>query len=76
MRKVVTGEQVDQIYNPDPFARPVWRAPVYQTPPAVVAVVQLWRGRGGRGPAQRRGRRRYNSDPRLRTPSRFGGGRA
>jgi S-DNA-T family DNA segregation ATPase FtsK/SpoIIIE len=43
MRKVVTGEQVAQIYNPDPFARPVWRAPVYQTPPAVVAVVQLCR---------------------------------
>jgi hypothetical protein len=32
MRKVMTGEQVAQIYNPDPFARPVWRAPVYQTP--------------------------------------------
>jgi hypothetical protein len=23
MRRVVTGEQVAQIYNPDPFARPV-----------------------------------------------------
>ena len=33
MRKVVTGEQVAQIYNPDPFALPVWRAPVYRTPP-------------------------------------------
>jgi S-DNA-T family DNA segregation ATPase FtsK/SpoIIIE len=43
MRKVVTGEQVAQIYNGDPFARPVWRAPVYQTPPAVIAVVQLYR---------------------------------
>jgi len=32
MRRVVTGEQVAQIYNPDPFARPVFRAPVYQTP--------------------------------------------
>jgi S-DNA-T family DNA segregation ATPase FtsK/SpoIIIE len=43
MRKVVTGEQVAQIYNRDPFARPVWRAPVYQTPPIVMAVVQLCR---------------------------------
>ena len=43
MRKVVTGEQLAQVYNPDPFARPVWRAPVYQTPPAVIAVVQLFR---------------------------------
>ena len=43
MRKVITGEQVAQIYNPDPFARPVWRAPVYQTPPAVIAVIQLCR---------------------------------
>ena len=32
MRRVITGEQVAQIYNPDPFARPVFRAPVYQTP--------------------------------------------
>jgi S-DNA-T family DNA segregation ATPase FtsK/SpoIIIE len=43
MRKVVTGEQLAQVYDPDPFARPVWRAPVYQTPPAVIAVVQLCR---------------------------------
>jgi S-DNA-T family DNA segregation ATPase FtsK/SpoIIIE len=43
MRKVVTGEQVAQIYNRDPFARPVWRAPVYTTPPAIIAVVQLCR---------------------------------
>ena len=44
MRKVVTGEQVAQIYNPDPFALPIWRAPVYQTPMGIVAVVQLFRG--------------------------------
>src|SRR5215831_20089050 len=43
MRKVVTGEQLAQVYNPDPFARPVWRAPVYQTPPAIIALVQLVR---------------------------------
>jgi hypothetical protein len=43
MRKVITGEQVAQIYNPDPFARPVWRAPVYQTPFAITAVAHLVR---------------------------------
>ncbi len=36
MRKVITGEQVAQIYNPDPFARPVFRAPVYQTPAGLI----------------------------------------
>ena len=43
MRKVVTGEQVAQIYNRDPFALPVWRAPVYQTPAGIILVVQLYR---------------------------------
>jgi S-DNA-T family DNA segregation ATPase FtsK/SpoIIIE len=43
MRKVVTGEQLAQVYNPDPFARPVWRAPVYQTPAAIIALVQFVR---------------------------------
>src|SRR5215472_6880543 len=43
MRKIVTGEQVAQIYNPDPFARPVFRAPVYRTPSWIIAVVQLFR---------------------------------
>jgi len=43
MRKVVTGEQVAQVYNPDPFARPVWRAPVYRTPAWIIALVQLFR---------------------------------
>jgi DNA segregation ATPase FtsK/SpoIIIE, S-DNA-T family len=43
MRKVVTGEQIAQIYNPDPFARPVFRAPVYRTPAGIIAVVQLVR---------------------------------
>ena len=32
MRKVVTGDQVAQIYNRDPLAFPIWRAPVYRTP--------------------------------------------
>ena len=43
MRKVVTGEQLAQIYNPDPFARPIWRAPVYQTPAGIIALAQLAR---------------------------------
>ena len=43
MRKVVTGEQVAQIYNSDPFALPVWRAPVYQTPLGFVLAVKLFR---------------------------------
>jgi S-DNA-T family DNA segregation ATPase FtsK/SpoIIIE len=43
MRKVVTGEQVAQLYNRDPFALPVWRAPVYQTPAIFTIVMQLYR---------------------------------
>jgi DNA segregation ATPase FtsK/SpoIIIE, S-DNA-T family len=43
MRKVVTGEQVAQIYNPDPFSRPVFRAPVYRTPTGIILLVQLAR---------------------------------
>src|SRR5215469_11892725 len=43
MRKVITGEQVAQLYNRDPFALPIWRAPVYQTPAIVTVVVQLYR---------------------------------
>ena len=43
MRKVITGEQVAQLYNRDPFALPVWRAPIYKTPAAITAVVQLVR---------------------------------
>jgi S-DNA-T family DNA segregation ATPase FtsK/SpoIIIE len=41
MRRVVTGEQVAQIYNPDPFARPVFRAPVYQTPAGIILAAWL-----------------------------------
>jgi S-DNA-T family DNA segregation ATPase FtsK/SpoIIIE len=41
MRKVITGEQVAQIYNPDPFARPVWRAPVYRTPAGIILAAWL-----------------------------------
>jgi DNA segregation ATPase FtsK/SpoIIIE, S-DNA-T family len=43
MRRVVTGEQIAQIYNPDPFARPIWRAPVYQTPAGLIALAWLAR---------------------------------
>jgi hypothetical protein len=43
MHKVVTGEHVARLYNPDPFARPVWRAPVYITPAWIIAIAQLLR---------------------------------
>jgi S-DNA-T family DNA segregation ATPase FtsK/SpoIIIE len=47
MRKVVTGDRVAQLRNPDPFAVPAWRSPVYRTPFGFVILVQaarlLWR---------------------------------
>jgi hypothetical protein len=43
MRRIVTGEQVARIYNPDPFARPVFRAPVYRTPAALILAARLVR---------------------------------
>jgi S-DNA-T family DNA segregation ATPase FtsK/SpoIIIE len=43
MRKVITGDQVAQIYNRDPLAFPVWRAPVYRTPAVIIALAQLCR---------------------------------
>ncbi len=43
MRRIVTGEQIAQLTNPDPFAVPRWRAPVYRTPGWIIAVVQLAR---------------------------------
>jgi S-DNA-T family DNA segregation ATPase FtsK/SpoIIIE len=43
MRKVITGEQVAQLYNRDPFALPAWRAPIYETPGWIIALVQLAR---------------------------------
>ena len=39
----VTGEQLAQVDNPDPFASPVWRSPVYRTPEFVIWLVQLVR---------------------------------
>ena len=39
----VTGEQLAQVANPDPFASPAWRSPVYRTPEPVIWLVQLIR---------------------------------
>jgi S-DNA-T family DNA segregation ATPase FtsK/SpoIIIE len=39
----VTGEQLAQVDNPDPFASPAWRSPVYRTPERVIWLVQLIR---------------------------------
>jgi S-DNA-T family DNA segregation ATPase FtsK/SpoIIIE len=44
MREKVTGEQYAQVGNPDPFAPPVWRSPVYRTPEGVIYLVQAVRG--------------------------------
>jgi hypothetical protein len=38
-----SGQQLAQIDNPDPFAPPAWRSPVYHTPYWVIAIVQLCR---------------------------------
>jgi S-DNA-T family DNA segregation ATPase FtsK/SpoIIIE len=43
MRKVVTGDRVAQLRNPDPFAIPAWRSPVYRTPFGFVVLVQAVR---------------------------------
>ena len=42
LRRPVAG-QLAQVDNPDPFARPVWRSPVYETPSAAIWTVQLAR---------------------------------
>ncbi len=39
----VAGQPLAQVDNPDPFAVPVWRSPVYQTPHVVIWTVQLVR---------------------------------
>jgi S-DNA-T family DNA segregation ATPase FtsK/SpoIIIE len=38
-----SGEQLAQVNNPDPFAAPVWRSPVYHTPGWIIAAVQIAR---------------------------------
>ena len=43
VRGGVTGEPYAQVDNPDPFAAPIWRAPVYRTPETVIWLVQLVR---------------------------------
>jgi S-DNA-T family DNA segregation ATPase FtsK/SpoIIIE len=43
VRRNVTGEQLAQVDNPDPFANPVWRSPVYRTPEGLILAVQLVR---------------------------------
>ena len=43
MRRVVTGEELAQLYNPDPFAMPRWRAPVYRTPLGIILAVKFAR---------------------------------
>jgi len=41
MRRVVTGEELAQLYNPDPFAMPRWRSPVYRTPLGIILLVKF-----------------------------------
>jgi DNA segregation ATPase FtsK/SpoIIIE, S-DNA-T family len=43
MRRVVTGEEIAQLRNPDPFAVPAWRSPMYRTPLWIVTVVHAVR---------------------------------
>jgi S-DNA-T family DNA segregation ATPase FtsK/SpoIIIE len=43
MRRVVTGDDIAQVRNPDPFAVPAWRSPVYRTPLWIVAIVHAAR---------------------------------
>jgi S-DNA-T family DNA segregation ATPase FtsK/SpoIIIE len=38
-----SGDQIAQVNNPDPFAVPVWRSPVYHTPGWMITIVQLAR---------------------------------
>ena len=40
---VYSGQQLAQLDNPDPFAPPVWRSPIYHTPGWVIVIVQLVR---------------------------------
>ena len=41
MRRVVTGEELAQLQNPNPFAMPRWRAPVYRTPLGIILAVKF-----------------------------------
>ena len=44
----MTGRSFAQVSNPDPFAPPVWRSPVYRTPEFTIGLVQLVRLLAGR----------------------------
>ena len=62
-----SGQQLAQVDNPDPFAPPVWRSPIYHTPGWIITIVQLSRASdrpgqvpgpaSGAGPGARRPRR-------------------
>jgi hypothetical protein len=43
IKRQVAGQPLAQVDNPDPFAVPVWRSPVYQTPHCAIWTVQLVR---------------------------------
>ena len=54
--KSITGDQVAQLYNRDPFAFPVWRAPVYRTPAGFILLGSWsawWAGCYGWSPGTR-----------------------
>ena len=53
MRRVVTGEELAQLYNPDPFAMPRWRAPVYRTPFGIILAGEVRPAAGLDRPAGR-----------------------
>jgi hypothetical protein len=38
-----SGQQIAQVNNPDPFAVPIWRSPVYHTPGWLITLIQAWR---------------------------------
>ena len=42
-----SGDQLAQVNNPDPFAPPAWRSPVYHTPGWIIVIVQLTRALAG-----------------------------
>jgi DNA segregation ATPase FtsK/SpoIIIE, S-DNA-T family len=43
LKRPVAGQPAAQVDNPDPFAVPVWRSPVYETPHVLIWAVQLAR---------------------------------
>jgi S-DNA-T family DNA segregation ATPase FtsK/SpoIIIE len=43
MPRYISGEQLAQLDNPDPFASPAWRSPVHRTPEGLILAVQFFR---------------------------------